>query len=749
MWVLYLVNNRYVYKCTTYREATNTETKEVSKSWIRRSFEQLFDAQGGQKQVSVQGVAMDGEPYIVSVGKRAVRKVISDPNLSAEKLAVLESIENVIANAEYVGSGKYVPKEGVKPKNVTRYDYFETPASINGQDYIVAFDVEVFPQGNNNYRTHKVINEMDLTPISGTDDAPVASAAEMALSPSINSIPQNAENSNKNFVESKEKGQAQAFGEAQRVFEDADSYGVGDDLRQEKVRDSERDIVNRMGENLKRKIVWYDPATEPENADADGYYVNGEIRINEYAKDPAAVVFGHEVFHSLPEADKIALIDLFKEHVNQNSAAFQSYKTSLDNKYKARYAKEGRNFTEDDFWEEFAAKNMGTFFGDESFVNKLARENSGFAQRILNAIRDFFDKVGGFFSPKSYTGRVSEATEVGGFSDATLRKAERMLEKALNQQMKSPSYAEKAEAKFSYIGKTKSGIRKYKSDFPVDMPMDDRIGLFKKRISTIFNLGVVELQTDTKKIKVLGDKFTFKKNMFGDEVSTPLEASARINSLYDLSDILSHSKYVGKEIEPSYADSNVAPKNDAHKGVKYWYKFKNTIYFDGIKYDVTFSIRDKGKEQYEYFIDFKTKEDGSNQPYSQKDLRLALDEPSSSYSIPNFHEKVNTKSSTNRESSGKPLYNLTDGDLERSAFYDNLQEAETVEDAVKRMVDDNIDLFTYEPITNEETMVKAVQEVMAEPGREALRFLGLTQGVLCASASVHVNQLVKQAGKSE
>ena len=51
---------------------------------------------------------------------------------------------------------------------------------------------------------------MDLTPISVTDDAPVASAAEMALSPSINSIPQNAENSNNNILgvgESFEKGQ--------------------------------------------------------------------------------------------------------------------------------------------------------------------------------------------------------------------------------------------------------------------------------------------------------------------------------------------------------------------------------------------------------------------------------------------------------------------------------------------------------------------------------------------------------------
>ena len=39
---------------------------------------------------------------------------------------------------------------------------------IKNNDYIVAFDVEVFPSSNN-YRTHKVIHEMDLTPVHHTD----------------------------------------------------------------------------------------------------------------------------------------------------------------------------------------------------------------------------------------------------------------------------------------------------------------------------------------------------------------------------------------------------------------------------------------------------------------------------------------------------------------------------------------------------------------------------------------------------
>ena len=56
-----------------------------------------------------------------------------------------------------------------------RYDYFETKATIDGKPYVVAFDVEVIP-GKNNYRTHKVLNEINLTPIPSAEPGPVPGA---------------------------------------------------------------------------------------------------------------------------------------------------------------------------------------------------------------------------------------------------------------------------------------------------------------------------------------------------------------------------------------------------------------------------------------------------------------------------------------------------------------------------------------------------------------------------------------------
>lgn len=160
---------------------------------------------------------------------------------------------------------------------------------------------------------------------------------------------------------------------------------------------------------------------------------------------------------------------------------------------------------------------------------------------------------------------------------------------------------------YSYIGDTKDGRRCYQSGFDSSVSMDERVRLFKERIATIFNLGAVELKTDFKKIRILGDRFTSQKNIFGDAKADGSEYMAKINSLYDLADILATSTYdpnaTGKEL--SYENPGSKPKNAAHRNVKYWYKFRNEIVFDGVPYTVTFSIRDKGSEQYQYFIDFK------------------------------------------------------------------------------------------------------------------------------------------------
>ena len=85
--------------------------------------------------------------------------------VSAEKLATFENLDEILANSEFIDSGvsKY---HGTKNKdNIIRYDYFETPLEINGKKFIATFDVEVTKEANS-YKLHKVVNEINLVPVT-------------------------------------------------------------------------------------------------------------------------------------------------------------------------------------------------------------------------------------------------------------------------------------------------------------------------------------------------------------------------------------------------------------------------------------------------------------------------------------------------------------------------------------------------------------------------------------------------------
>lgn len=168
------------------------------KAALKDAYKSVFKAANG---VPVVGVTFNGKPYTVDIPNSVPGKVISDQNLTAEKLALLDILPQVVQSGTYVGSGNYV-QHGSKNKLTIRFDYFETPVEIHGKSYIVSFDVEAFPN-KNNYRTHK-LHEIELSPITDADTgrdpaANVTGTAPVEGTRPLNSdltIPQDAENVN-------------------------------------------------------------------------------------------------------------------------------------------------------------------------------------------------------------------------------------------------------------------------------------------------------------------------------------------------------------------------------------------------------------------------------------------------------------------------------------------------------------------------------------------------------------------------
>lgn len=175
------------------------------KSTLKNVYKSIFKPAKG---VVVEGTSFGGQPYAVDINNNVPGKVISDPNLTAEKLSVLGNLTEIVQNGEYVGSGEYVP-HGAKTKKTVRYDYFETPVEINGKQYIASFDVEVEPNVNN-YRTHKLI-KMDLNEVSGPDVGPAPTATETHSSPVEGTRPLNANNSIAQGAENVKNGGAAEF----------------------------------------------------------------------------------------------------------------------------------------------------------------------------------------------------------------------------------------------------------------------------------------------------------------------------------------------------------------------------------------------------------------------------------------------------------------------------------------------------------------------------------------------------------
>lgn len=142
-------------------EAKANKGEKAFKSALSAIYKKVFQP---MKNVPVDSMTYEGQPYTVDVNKGVYRKVISDKTISAERLSVLDSLPEIIQNAQYVGSGEY-GKAGRDDSPAIRYDYFETAVNIGGKDYAVLFDVEVLPSANN-YRTHRIV-EIEITPIAG------------------------------------------------------------------------------------------------------------------------------------------------------------------------------------------------------------------------------------------------------------------------------------------------------------------------------------------------------------------------------------------------------------------------------------------------------------------------------------------------------------------------------------------------------------------------------------------------------
>ena len=341
--------------------------------------------------------------------------------------------------------------------------------------------------------------------------------------------------------------------------------------------------AKRLSQVLGREILFIEAG-----ADFHGCTIDGAIYLGAKSDRSVLATVAHEYTHLLESKGLYKkLRDFVFDTLTGEGATAEDLRAAKRAEHEL-YAGLDDGKVDREIVAEFVETRLLT---DEQVMREIVRrEGKSFARRLLDTLRGLVEKV-------------KAALHIGNADAEQLKMLERGRD-ILAEVIRSEETSEAADGiAFAFVGKNKNGIRKYETDFPADMPQAERERLFKERLATIFNLGAVELKTDVKKIKVQADRITYKKNIYGD-VGSIDSISAKVNALYDLVDILETSVFKSAAMEPSFANENVAAKNLAHKGVKYWYKFENHIILDGVPYKVVFNIRDKGKEQYQYLIEF-------------------------------------------------------------------------------------------------------------------------------------------------
>lgn len=206
-------------------------------------------------------------------------------------------------------------------------------------------------------------------------------------------------------------------------------------------------IANRLG----NEVQFYSSDTKE-----DGYNLDGKIYLNiNNLKDSADAewkVFKHELTHSLEGTKAYGKLlsskegaELFydflrnKGYVSTDEEGVTKLRPDvLREEIRERYARNGVNLTAEEVENEVAAKFIeeSDILTDEKVIEKLAKGDRNFAQRVLDWIKDTLAKIG------------------SDYETNRLRKAERMYENAIRQAGKGQFEYEKSNVRQESISRT-------------------------------------------------------------------------------------------------------------------------------------------------------------------------------------------------------------------------------------------------------------------------------------------------------
>ena len=122
-------------------------------------------------------------------------------------------------------------------------------------------------------------------------------------------------------------------------------------------------------------------------------------------------------------------------------------------------------------------------------------------------------------------------------------------------------------------------------------------------VRKIRNFEPIKLMVEDREITAQFDRSGAKKIVYGKSESkerfeTAKDHNAKLKNIDKLPEFIKTSRYERSSLEDGKSSKT-------HIGVKEWHYFENKVDINNKKYDIFIDIRDKGQNQYVYFVRFK------------------------------------------------------------------------------------------------------------------------------------------------
>ena len=192
-------------------------------------------------------------------------------------------------------------------------------------------------------------------------------------------------------------------------MEDGDIFGGG-----RKTRAGFTSLENAMANQFERETgISIESVESILGGLANGDYnsANWVARIAQDAKDPKMVVVAHELTHHLQtlapqeyESFRTAVADYFTR------AGGEAALTDMMNRYRSAYGAAGQNLSDSAVMDEMAADFTEVLLTDADLFGKFAQQNRTLAERLLDALRAFIEKIRATFTGRARDAAAQEAT---------------------------------------------------------------------------------------------------------------------------------------------------------------------------------------------------------------------------------------------------------------------------------------------------------------------------------------------------